>query len=386
MEQKQLDLFEEHSSQEARDINPTTQKVDFLALSSIRGIGFQTLRKIYERYGRFDSVWLFSEIELHQFASNLSRNELSKIIDTLKTKKSSLIEKAEITLKSYQNRNIDIVFRFEPSFPKKLSRIPDPPYWLFVEGSQKLLAQDNLIAIVGSRSASYNGINVARRLSFLLSKNGFPIVSGLAEGIDATAQQTAVDYGNKCVAVLGTGISVVFPASTASLRDRIAQSGGTIITEYLPNDSYSKSRFIQRNRIQAAISCLIIPVEWSVKGGTAHTIRYAEKYRRPVIFLRGLQDNTVEANASLYTSSNNRYFIDVNSPSLENEIITIFRDLKIKISRGKKSYSESKDIFRSVIDEYSRLIENYDISESDFARLLEDLKKRWLKRRSIDER
>jgi len=386
MEQKQLGLFEEHISQESRDINATTQKVHFLALSSIRGIGFQTLRKIYERYGRFDSVWLFSEIELHQFASNLSRNELSKIIDTLKSKKSSLIEKAENTLKSYQDRNIDIVFRFESIFPKKLSEIPGSPYWLFVEGSQKLLFQDNLVAIVGSRSASYNGINAARRLSFLLSKNGFPIVSGLAEGIDATAQQTAVDYGNKCVAVLGTGISVVFPASTASLRDRIAQSGGAIITEYLPNDSYSKSRFIQRNRIQAAISRLIVPVEWSVKGGTAHTIRYAEKYGRPVIFLRGLQDNAVEANASLYTSSNNRYFIDVNSPSLENEIINIFRDLKIKIPRGKKSYSESKDIFRSVIDEYSRLIENYDISESDFARLIEDLKKKWMKRRSIDER
>lgn len=387
MEQKQLGLFGEHSSREPKDLDPVNQKVHFLALSSIRGIGFQTLRKIYERYGRFDSVWSFSDMELHQFISNISRNELTKVVDTLKSKKSVLIEKAESTFKSYKNRNIHILFQFEPSFPKKLSEIPDAPYWLFVEGNRKLLSQDNLIAIVGSRSASQNGINAARSVSAILSEVGLPIVSGLAEGIDAVAQQTAVDYGNQCIAVLGTGISVVFPSSTANLRSRIAQSGGAIVTEYLPNDSYSKSRFIQRNRIQAAISRIIIPVEWFAKGGTAHTIRYAEKYGRPVVFIRGLQqDHLLETNSNLYTSSNNRYFIDVNSKALKDEIASILTNLHISVARKKESFREPRDMFRSVIDEFSRLIDSYDVDESDFKKLIAGLENKWMNRKNINDR
>lgn len=385
MEQKQLGLFGESKTQEARNIDSTTQIFHFLALSTIRGIGFQTLRRIYERYGRFDSVWSFSDMELHQFASKLSRNELTKIIDTLRSKQSALTEKAENTYESYKNRNINIIFQFESNFPKKLFEIPDPPYWLFIEGNRKLLSQENLIAIVGNRSASHNGINAARKISSILSENGLPIVSGLAEGIDAVAQQTAVDYGNQCVAVLGTGISVVFPSSTASLRSKIVKSDGAVITEYLPNDSYSKSRFILRNRIQVAISRIIIPVEWSAKGGTAHTVRYAEKYGKPVVFVRGLQDHALETNSNLYTSISNRYFIDVNSKAIKDEISDILTNLHIEVTPIKKSLRESKDMFRSVIDEFNRLIDSYDVDESDFKKLIANLEDTWMNRKNIND-
>ncbi len=382
MKSEQLDFFEETlPDKESAELNYTDQKIHFLALSSIRGIGFNTLRKIYARHRRFDSVWKFSETELHQFIPNSSRKEIDNTVNTLRTKRESLINKAEESLNNYLNRNIDIQFLFEPGFPKVLSEIPDPPYWLFIEGNRTLLTQDNLIAIVGNRAATLKGLDTARRLSSVLSTYHFPIVSGLAEGIDAVAQQTAIDYGNKCIAVLGTGISVVFPSTTAGLRNSIVKYGGVIISEYLPNDSYTKSRFVQRNRLQAAISRIVIPVEWAIKGGTTHTIRYAEKYKKTVVFVRGLVGNNIDENASLYTSINNRYIIDIESSSIEKEIKTMLQSLKINIPINELADSESRPIFKSVADEFARLVEQYDVSEFEYNNFLDELRRRWKKQK-----
>ena len=380
MEQKQLGLFGEHNTKKLEGLDPISQKTNFLALSLVRGIGFQTLRKTFERYGRFDTIWSLSDIDLHQFTSRLSKADEYNIAKVIKSNKDSLLQKASDLLQSYKTRNIDIVFIFESGFPQNLSNIPDPPYWLFVEGNRNLLNQDNIIAVVGSRTASFQGINLARKVSAILSKHGYPIVSGLAEGIDAIAHQTSIDYGNNCVAVLGNGISIVFPASTAPLRTKMVRSGGVVITEYLPDDSYSKSRFVQRNRLQAALSRVVIPIEWSVKGGTAHTIQYAEKYKRPVIFLKNTQGNSVESNANLYTSNNNRYFVDALSNNLEDELMNVLHRLQIQGATSIESSGKSTAILQSVIDEFERLIETYEVSNDGFTTMIEELKNRWSKK------
>lgn len=382
MEQKQLGLFVEHNTKKLEGLDPVTQKTHFLALSLVRGIGFQTLRKVFERYGRFDTVWSLSEADLHQFTSRISKADEYNIAKVLKSNEDSLLQKARDLLQSYKAKNIDIVFIFESGFPQNLSTIPDPPYWLFVEGNRGLLNQDNMIAVVGSRTASYQGITLTRKVSTILSKRGYPIVSGLAEGIDAVAHQTSLDYGNNCVAVLGNGISVVFPTSTASLRIKMVRSGGVVITEYLPDDSYSKSRFILRNRLQAALSRAIIPIEWSVKGGTAHTIQYAEKYKRPVIFLKNTQDNSIESDANLYTSSNNRYFVNAPSNNLEEELINILQRLQIQGATSPESGGKSTSVLQSVIDEFDRLIESYEINNDIFMAMMEELKNRWSKKQT----
>lgn len=118
-----------------------------------------------------------------------------------------------------------------------------------------------MIAVVGTRNPSALGIQYARKITALLAKNGFSTVSGVAEGIDAAVHRTALDFRAPCVAVLGTGISIVFPRTTADLRQRVVESVGALVTEYLPYESYQKARFVQRNRIQAALSHAVIPVE-----------------------------------------------------------------------------------------------------------------------------
>jgi len=382
VEQKQLGLFGEHNTKKLEGLDTVSQQTNFLALSLVRGIGFQTLRRIFERFGRFDTVWSMSENEIHQFISKLSKAGADNIAKAIKLDKEFLLEKANSSLNNYRSKGIDIIFKFEKEFPKSLAEIPDSPYWLFVEGNQDLLNRNNLVAVVGNRTASAQGIASTRKISAFLSKNGFPIVSGLAEGIDAVAHQTAVDYGNNCIAILGTGISIIFPASTANLRSKILQTGGVVITEYLPDDSYNKSRFIQRDRLQAALSRLVIPVEWAANGGTAHTIQFAEKYKRPVIFVNGVKNTTIETDANLYTSVQNRYIVDISSPNFERDILNILDKLQIRGTNIMENRRKPISMFQSVIDEFNRILDTYEIDNSEFISLSEELKTKWSKKKN----
>jgi len=163
--------------------------------------------------------------------------------------------------------------------------------WLFVEGDPAALNSPPLVAIVGTREASKEGIDTARHLAWLVLEAGLGIVSGLAEGIDREAHDVAARHGARQVAVLGTGIEVMFPASHAELRRRIVESGGVVVTEYLPRERYGKANFVQRNRIQAALASAVCPVEAKVQSGTAHTIRFARAYERPLFGARRGQPN-----------------------------------------------------------------------------------------------
>ncbi len=375
----QLGLFEDSNTPINKDTS--AQKIHFLALASIRGIGFQTLKKIYKRYGGFDIAWDFSYLELKQFLFNADVEEIHKIVDSLRNKKGQAIEKAQVVSNGFRNRNIQIVFDSEVAYPKRLSNIPDAPLWLFVEGNSSLLSKDNLIAVVGSRSASSEGLEATRKLSTILSRHDLTIVSGLAEGIDAVAHQTTVDYGNSCIAVLGTGISVVFPSSTAGLRARIVECGGALVTEYLPNDSYSKDKFIQRNRIQAALSSAIIPVEWSMKGGTAHTVSFAEKYNRPIIFINGMNSDSVRWDEQIHTSLSKHYFIKRNSDQMEVELLAILNNIGISFNQNVIANYESKKLFSSLLTEFMRVINSYNVDEATFSELLNNLKSSWEKRK-----
>lgn len=103
-------------------------------------------------------------------------------------------------------------------------------------------------------------------------------VSGLATGIDQIAHIESLRYGIPTVAVLGNGMFVEYPSGSGRLKHQILASGGTIVSEYLPNQSYSSENFVRRNRIQAALCDTLVPVEWMIKSGTAHTVNFAIDY------------------------------------------------------------------------------------------------------------
>jgi DNA protecting protein DprA len=180
---------------------------------------------------------------------------------------------------------VRLLFRHEPCFPRALLDLERPPHWLFVQGTTAPLSMP-AVAIVGTRKPSEDGLFLARYVGACLGDWPVATVSGLATGIDQLAHDSSLRAAVPTIAVLGTGILDNYPKGSADVRRRILEGGGTIVSEYLPRASYSAENFVQRNRLQAALGRVLIPVEWARRSGTAHTVRFATALGRPIACLR----------------------------------------------------------------------------------------------------
>jgi DNA protecting protein DprA len=178
-----------------------------------------------------------------------------------------------------------LIHHFDNQFPPQLRELDEPPYWLFVEGNVSVLHQHS-VAIVGTRKPSEDGMELARLIGGSLRSIQSVVVSGLADGIDQAIHRASLRHGIPNIAVLGTGILSNYPRGSESIRKEICNQGGAIITEYLPDDSYSAQNFVRRNRIQAGLARIVIPVEWKIKSGTAHTVKFAQDTQRKIVCVR----------------------------------------------------------------------------------------------------
>ena len=170
-------------------------------------------------------------------------------------------------------------------FPVLLRDIGSAPAALFVIGDPTSLWTPQ-IAVVGARSASAAGIANARAFARAFAQAGNTVTSGLAEGIDGAAHAAALDAGGKTVAVLGTGIDLVYPRQHTELAARIA-AGGALVSEYPPGVPGHPKHFPRRNRIISGLSLGTLVVEASLKSGSLTTARYAAEQGREVFALPG---------------------------------------------------------------------------------------------------
>lgn len=254
--------------------------VAFLALTSIKGVGYWTLRKIAESKIGFKEILKSSDLDR---LSKFLRVPLLKEGDWESVQK-GLWNKGIEKARELSKKGVKLVFYDQESFPHSLKNIPEPPYWIFVEGALENLHCDS-IAIVGTRKPTDDGILITKLIIAAIVDRGLVTVSGLASGIDQIAHIESLRYGIPTIAVLGNGLFHEFPKGSNVLREQIVSSGGTIITEYLPEQSYSAENFVRRNRIQAALCETLIPAQWEVKSGTAHTVEYAFKYGKKIVNL-----------------------------------------------------------------------------------------------------
>lgn len=174
----------------------------------------------------------------------------------------------------------------DDDYPPLLRQIIDPPLALFVRGHRELLARD-AIAVVGSRRASTYAINAARHLvTPLASDAGLVIVSGLARGVDAAAHEAALDAGGATIAVLGTGIDIVYPRSNRGLFDRIARDG-LVLSEFAPGTPPRAQNFPMRNRVISGLATGTLIVEATSRSGSLITARTAAEQGREVFAVPG---------------------------------------------------------------------------------------------------
>jgi len=178
-----------------------------------------------------------------------------------------------------------VVTLFDAEYPAMLREIIDPPLALHMRGNAALLARPAL-AIVGSRRASPYGVNAAQHLAREIAPAGLVIVSGLARGIDAAAHHAALDSGGTTIAVLGTGIDVVYPRSNARLFRRI-ETEGLIITEFPPGAPPKPEHFPIRNRVISGLAHGTIIVEATRRSGSLITARMAAEQGREVFAVPG---------------------------------------------------------------------------------------------------
>jgi DNA processing protein len=183
--------------------------------------------------------------------------------------------------------SITRIDRGSPYYPPRLEDLYDPPASLYIYGDIGLLKLP-MIAIVGSRSASVDGLKNARLFAQALSKTGVMVISGLAKGVDSAAHQATIELGphHRTAAILGTGLDLVYPRQNIALSGAISQQG-LLITELPLGVGPKPFHFPKRNRIIAALALGVVVIEAAEKSGSLITARLAADLGREVFALPG---------------------------------------------------------------------------------------------------
>ncbi len=182
-------------------------------------------------------------------------------------------------------KGLRAVVHSDPAFPDVLRHIPDPPILLYVAGDVSLLSSP-AVALVGARQCSRYGFDAAMRLGRELSRAGVAVVSGLAHGIDRQAHLAGLSEVGGSIAVLGTGIDLVYPDSNLDVWKALAEEG-LIVTEFPPGTHPLPANFPIRNRIISGLSLGVAVIEAAARSGSLITARLALEQGREVFALPG---------------------------------------------------------------------------------------------------
>lgn len=257
-------------------------KEAFVALNMIEGIGPVRVRNLLEEFEDPAAVLKASKLDLLQV------NRIGEDVADRVTGWESTV-KLKQELKAVEEFGCRIITQVDDEYPELLREIYDPPIVLYVRG--EILPHDkNGIGMVGSRRTTHYGIETARKLSYQLAYAGVTVVSGGARGIDTASHQGALSAKGRTIAVLGTGINLVFPPENRDLFERIAESGA-VVSQFPFNRPGDKQSFPIRNRIVAGMTQGSVVVEAALNSGALITTRFANDYGRQVFAVPGRIDS-----------------------------------------------------------------------------------------------
>ncbi len=247
----------------------------WLSLCLTPGLGAAAIRRLLQEFGLPEKIVSVEASALARIAG-----------DTAPALKSGATRVAvEHALKWASHADNHIVTLADAGYPRLLLEISDPPPLLYARGNIDLLARPAL-AVVGSRNGTAQGLRNAEAFARTFSEGGLTIVSGLALGIDAAAHRGGLVGAGSTIAVLGTGIDVVYPKSNAALFEEIAQRG-LLLSEYPLGTPSIAHNFPRRNRLISGISRGCLVVEAAVGSGSLITARLAAEQGREVFAIPG---------------------------------------------------------------------------------------------------
>lgn len=214
----------------------------------------------------------------------------------------------------------------DPRFPAALRSIPRPPKRLYVLGDPEALAEG--LAVVGARKATPYGIGAAKRFARLAAQRGISVISGGARGCDAAAHEAALSEGAPTVAFLGGGCDVPYPREHAGLFERIALSGGAVVSEHAWDAPALPQQFCTRNRLIAGLARATLIVEAGLPSGTFSTADEALAAGRDVLVVPGAINSASSKGA-------NRLLVQGAAPVVDDEsfsdvLFSVFGCLKMQ--------------------------------------------------------
>jgi len=259
-----------------------TELLDALRLNLVSGVGPRLRHLLRNRFGSIAAIFRASAAEL-QSVPGVG----PKLAEAIRNGAGP--SAAERELQRCRAQGFELILRETPQYPAALEDVNDAPDVLYCRG--RLESRDAVaVAIVGSRHCTLYGRQQAEKLAAGLSQAGVTIVSGLARGIDSAAHRGALQAGGRTLAVMASGLAMVYPPEHADLAEEVVGSGA-VLTELALDQPPVPGLFPQRNRIISGLALGVVIVEAARGSGALHTARHAMEQGREVFAVPGRIDS-----------------------------------------------------------------------------------------------
>jgi DNA processing protein len=262
------------------------ERIYWLAWSQVAGVGPILLDRLQQHFDRLETAWTADRQDLLAI-DGLGLPSIDKLLASR-----AKIDPHQLLIE-HTAKNPHWWSRADAEYPRLLAEIPSAPGILYYNGNVALAENQGrvpTVGIVGTRDPSDYGKKWTRKIAGLLASKGFTIVSGMALGVDTEAHTACLEAGGRTIAVIGTGVDVVYPPSNQALASKIRQHG-LIVSEYIGGTPPDRGHFPARNRIIAGLSRVTIVIEAPVRSGALITAHQANDFGRDVYVLPGSIDN-----------------------------------------------------------------------------------------------
>ena len=251
----------------------------WISLHLLSGLGAEGTRRLLQQFGSPASILSQPVMQLAQWVG-------AKVATTISRGASA--ESISGTMSWLEADGNHLLTLADEDYPSRLLEIADPPIVLYMKGRRELLAAANVMgfAIVGSRNATPGGLQNAETFARALSQAGLTIISGMALGIDAAAHRGGLDGVGSTIAVVGTGLDLVYPARNKALAHQLAETG-LLVSEFALGTPALANNFPRRNRIISGLSRGVLVVEAALASGSLITARQAGEQGRDVFAIPG---------------------------------------------------------------------------------------------------
>ena len=248
----------------------------WLSLNQISGLGNAAFCQLLAKFGTPEGIFSAKLNQLREVVNNEIAQKISKGV---------AVDAIAPTLKWLEKDNVHLITLADSTYPQKLLEVSNPPALLFAIGHLHWLNHPT-IAMVGSRSATPQGEKNAEDFAKSLCEQGLCIASGMALGIDGAAHRGALKANGATIAVVGTGLDIVYPARHRDLAHKIAERG-LIISEFPLGTPSKAQNFPRRNRLISGLSLGCLVVEANIDSGSLITARLAAEQGREVFAIPG---------------------------------------------------------------------------------------------------